>query len=442
MAGKLQHATLGIPGGKGLFSPIYNAMKGDPDPIVISPWLKQALQDWLIILHRIASRPMSVLELHPGPPAFIGYVDASGFGAGRVWISGTDHIPLIAWRMPFPLDIEQRLESHSNPNVDITNSNLEMAGVLLQWLVLEQEAPTTLQHKHIEIFSDNTPTVAWATCLHSSKSKVAGHLLCALAIRQHAHRASPLLTISIAGKDNNMVDVALQSFRHLTFITSNSTFSQTFTSLFPPATATLLEGMPLGRKALLAGDIMSAWQTIVNGVVVANSKKREKYWNYWEQYCTAFNKHPHLTDCSPTQQILILTAFTARVQTGYYGKGETVKVQSVQDHMLAAISKTTELGGQPSPIYKAEKTYKVSVTRLVEGMRQQDLQAVVQIAVPISIPNEVLQVAQASAFQKQLAVGNLTIIAFFYLLRVGEYTKPKFVIIDGERTRATCTVQF
>jgi hypothetical protein len=233
MAGKLQHATLGIPGGKGLFSPIYNAMKGDPDPIAISPSLKQALQDWIIILRRIASRPTSVLELHPGPPAFLGYVDASGFGAGGVWISGTEHIPPTVWRMPFPPDVESRLVSHSNPKGDITNSDLEMAGVLLQWLVLEQIAPASLEHKHIGIFSDNTPTVAWATRLHSSKSKVAGHLLRALAIRQHAHRASPLLTISIAGEDNNMADVASRSFRHNTFLTSNSTFSQTFTSLFP-----------------------------------------------------------------------------------------------------------------------------------------------------------------------------------------------------------------
>jgi hypothetical protein len=200
MAGKLQHATLGIPGGKGLFSPIYNAMKGDPDPIVISPLLKQALQDWIIILRKIASRSTLVLELHPGPPAFLGYVDVSGFGAGGVWISGTDHMHPIVWRMPFPSDIENRLVSHSNPTGDITNSDLEMAGVLLQWLVLEQVAPASLEHKHIGIFSDNMPTVAWATCLHSSRSKVAGHLLHALAIHQHAHRASPFSLYQLPGK--------------------------------------------------------------------------------------------------------------------------------------------------------------------------------------------------------------------------------------------------
>jgi hypothetical protein len=233
MAGKLQHASFGMPGGKGLFSPIYNAMKHSVDPIPIKPALKQALEDWQIILKRIGARPTSVLELTPGPPAYIGYVDASGFGAGGVWISGTHSIQATVWRMPFPEDIESRLVSMSNPKGDITNSDLEMAGVLLQWLVLEQIAPEPLAHKHIGIFSDNTPTVAWATKLTSSKSIIAAHLVRALAIRQHVNRASPLTTLSIAGEENDMADIASRSFRRQPFLSSHMSFAKTFTSLFP-----------------------------------------------------------------------------------------------------------------------------------------------------------------------------------------------------------------
>ena len=84
MAGNLQHASFGIPAGKGLFSPIYNAMRHDPPNIPITPALRQALQDWIVIIKRIGSRPTSVLELIPGTPWYIGYCDASGFGAGGV----------------------------------------------------------------------------------------------------------------------------------------------------------------------------------------------------------------------------------------------------------------------------------------------------------------------------------------------------------------------
>ena len=40
------------------------------------------------------------------------------------------------------------------------------------------------------------------------------------------------------------------------------------------------------------------------------------------------------------------------------------------------------------------------------------------------------------------ATGHLILIAFYYLLRVGEYTKPKFTTQNGKRIRATRTVQF
>jgi hypothetical protein len=208
-------------------------MKGDPTKIPLRPELVQTLQDWQVLLQRIDSRPMSVLELLPKEPWCIGYCGACGFGAGGVWISGTKDIIPIVWRIPFPPDVEKRLVSTNNPNGDITNSNLEMAGVLFQWLILEQAAPIKLEHAIIGIFCDNTPTVSWARCLHSSKSKIAGHLLRALAIRQHAHRTSPLLTISIAGEQNNMADVASRSFREKPFTSSHQPFATSFTNLFP-----------------------------------------------------------------------------------------------------------------------------------------------------------------------------------------------------------------
>jgi hypothetical protein len=199
--------------------------------------------------------------------------------------------------------------------------------------------------------------------------------------------------------------------------------------------------MPLGRKADLTRDIMSAWRAIANGVVAKNTSTREKYWAHWENYCAAFQRHPHLIDCNNTEKIIIITAYAARVRTGHYGNKRQVKVPSVQD-ALSAISKTIELAGEPSPIYKAEKTYKVPVARLVEGMRREDPNPVSQIAIPVSVPTKCQELAYATTCPKAQAVGNLAIIAFFYLLRVGEYTRPKFVHIEGRRQRATRTVQF
>jgi hypothetical protein len=43
---------------------------------------------------------------------------------------------------------------------------------------------------------------------------------------------------------------------------------------------------------------------------------------------------------------------------------------------------------------------------------------------------------------EQQAIADLSLIAFFYLLRVGEYTAPRFVNNNGRTVRATRTVQF
>ena len=233
MAGKLNHAAIGIPAGKGLFSPIYYTMRGDPKLIIITPQLKQALLDWCTLIQRLSTRPTIVMELVPSAPWYVSYVDAAGSGVGGVWISGTNIIKPYVWRMQWPADITKNIVSFSNPKGTITNSDLEMAGVLLAWLVLEQIAPKSLQFSTVGIFCDNTPAVSWSNRLQSSKSVVAGHLLRVLALRQHTHRSSPCLTVSIAGVLNIMADQASRSFEKAQYTNTNDSFLTVFSKTFP-----------------------------------------------------------------------------------------------------------------------------------------------------------------------------------------------------------------
>lgn len=176
-------------------------------------------------------------------------------------------------------------------------------------------------------------------------------------------------------------------------------------------------------------------------MVEANNDKRNKYWQHWTKYVRLFKKDPFLTTCTNAEQIILITAFAARVRTGYYGRKNQVKVQSVKD-ALAAISKTIELAGERSPIYKADKTYKTPVARLIEGFRRDDPPAIPQIAIPVQVITECLRAGYASTSPINQAIADLSVIAFFYLLRVGEYTKPKIIIRNNQKIRKTRTVQF
>jgi len=138
------------------------------------------------------------------------------------------HLPPVVWRIQFPNAIQEQLVSSTNPAGKITNSDLEMAGLLMHWLVLESIAD--LQHTHIATGCDNTPTVAWTTRLLATKAPTAAHLIRVLALCMLACQASPLTAFHLPGETNRMADIASRSLK--TF-PNDKTFLTHFALTFP-----------------------------------------------------------------------------------------------------------------------------------------------------------------------------------------------------------------
>lgn len=69
-----------------------------------------------------------------------------------------------------------------NPTGTITNNDLEIAGLLLLWLEME-ETCDALQGSHVALFHDNTPTVSWVQRMAAKHSAIAMELLRALALQ-------------------------------------------------------------------------------------------------------------------------------------------------------------------------------------------------------------------------------------------------------------------
>ena len=224
VTGKLQHASIGMPGGAGLFSPFYMALRGTPDIIYLGRFLKQALADWVHLLRNAATEPTSVLQLVEQQPNYIGYCDACKFGASGVWFNGTSNLDYHVWQYEWPQDVRDNLKTADNPKGTISINDLEMAGLVMQWLVLECLVPT-LCNTHVAIYCDNASTVSWSFKMAQSKSLVASFLLRALGLRMHAVKSSPLQCLPIAGSDNSMADEASRQ------VPSNPAQSPSFTSL-------------------------------------------------------------------------------------------------------------------------------------------------------------------------------------------------------------------
>ena len=130
-----------IPNGRGLLSPLYKAVAQKLSPTPMTQDLKQCLTDWQTLIKNIGSRPTSVLELVPRDPNYIGYVDASCTVVEGVWTSGVSTIQPTVWRIEWPAKIQAELVSRTNPREKNSINDLETAGKLLAWLVLEKLHP-------------------------------------------------------------------------------------------------------------------------------------------------------------------------------------------------------------------------------------------------------------------------------------------------------------
>ena len=105
-----------------------------------------------------------------------------------------------------------------------------------------------------------------------------------------------------------------------------------------------------------------------------------------------------------------------------------------------AISKTHELVGKQTPIYQTGE-YILPIKRLIEGFQRQDPPTVPQIAAPVAVPEAALKLTSIKADKKSHTMGYLVTIDLYYLLRSGEYTKPRRIKRNGRLVRATITRQ-
>ena len=269
LRGKLQWTSIAIPLGKPLLGPLDYALRvaaankhfsihrTDDDPLTM------ALRDWSSIIKLFTRHPTHVREIVPAPPDYVGYCDASKLGAGGVWFSGRLHLRPTVWRHEWPAWVQDNFLSADNPTGIVTNSDLEMAGLLLHWCALEPLVH--LNHTHVAIYCDNTPTVSWVRRLNSTRSRIAARLLRALSCRLRTKRASPLSALSIAGKNNIMADVSSRTFHKNTatghtFAVSDYAFLTNFSFSFPLPQPACWQMLRLSTKVTSA--VLSELQTM------------------------------------------------------------------------------------------------------------------------------------------------------------------------------------
>ena len=105
----------------------------------------------------MTQRPTCLAEIVPDYPLVIGAVDAAQAGMGGVLFAEGKHP--VMWRVTFPDDIQQCMVTIENTAGDITNSDLEQAGVLAQADVAN--TLYDLRDRTLTTLNDNITAISW-----------------------------------------------------------------------------------------------------------------------------------------------------------------------------------------------------------------------------------------------------------------------------------------
>ena len=212
LLGELRSMLLALPGGSGLLSQLQHSLKhSDRHRVRLTQATRHCLADLHALALDVAERPTRLAELFPTHHGhYYGACDAAKSGFGGVLFpppSSATH-PLV-WRAPLPAHLQQRLISDANPRGTITNSDLELAGTVLQdhlWVTT-----TDCRERTVHTCCDNTPAVAWRSKGSVSTNGPAAYLLRLASLQQRHHRHVPRLSY-IPGPQNTLADMASRRF--------------------------------------------------------------------------------------------------------------------------------------------------------------------------------------------------------------------------------------
>ncbi len=146
---------------------------------------------------------------------------------------------------------------------------------------------------------------------------------------------------------------------------------------------------------------------------------------------------PFLQGIEYTTRVRVITGFAARVQQGYYGRGKRVATGTVIGTITAVGQEIALVCGTNPTKVTGSKKLLPQIAQTFNGWRKEDPPTTKQLPVEADVP-ELLAERGCNRNSTELdrAIGDLSLIAFYYLLQIGEYT------IKGKRNKTKQTVQF
>jgi hypothetical protein len=196
-----------------------------------------------------------------------------------------------------------------------------------------------------------------------------------------------------------------------------------FQCRFPPPKPEFVDCLPAHLHDSYACDFHLADDAFYSGRLEATSSGRQKYWDHCQWYATPMRVDPYLKDTnfSKPKRIRLFSEFAAQVCLGFYGAGCQVKNCSVSSALLA-IGQTIALACDSNPTKIVGSKHLFPCHRIMlDGYRKVDPPTWKKLPVQLDVPKLLTTTAyQPGTAEVQRAMADLTMIAFYYLLWVGE----------------------
>ena len=173
-------------------------------------------------------------------------------------------------------------------------------------------------------------------------------------------------------------------------------------------------------------DFRAADEAYYSGRVAAATKARESVWSNWERYVAPLGLDPFLEMATHSNRIRALSGFAARARTGFFGRGRTVQSGTVSSQ-LSSIGSSIAMatGANPTKVHGSDK-YAPRLSQMLDGMSRADPPTEKKLPVEADVPEWLAMAGTAPGATELIkAVGDNALIAFYFLLRIGEYsTRP------------------
>lgn len=182
-----------------------------------------------------------------------------------------------------------------------------------------------------------------------------------------------------------------------------------------------MEALPRDQAHALSTDFELVQEAIRSGVTHKRTREHDAHWVRWSDFCHSINVDPFLR--THDDPVPLLQIFAQRYRDGRIApSNRQVKSRTVEDAVRAVAQAYTSLGAK-DPRKDAHNKIDFRLTRQLHSYAKADPPPIRVKPAPITLVLYILRVAhEIDITDDNQAIADAICIAFYFLLRPGEYT--------------------